>query len=644
MNWGMSLIYLPMMFFIYYNAGKIILKSAKYKNITVIKSIISGFIAVYFINFIVALPIQLLRLSWNIYFYGISSAYLLLIVLIVKINGIKPSFDFDRDNLLSFVKRHLRKYWLLYALVIVFSILSMANQQPYYSMNYDDPYYIGKIVHLIQSPAVLNENYFNGALTTETVGLERLLNTYELGYGYFATLFHISVPFFCRATMVIHNYILVLLVYYALAEVFAGKETALSQYVLLPFVVFIIPFGYLNVESFIHMYDGWQFQTAIFYGGSVVRVTAIPTILLFAKDLLEKIDFRKIIFMGMIYLVMLSFSSIFIQIGILMFLILIFIKIWIVYRETSIRSRKISAALSGGLLLGLVLSVSLIDKNALPSIAEGESFFIAYINDGAFFAYGFIILLATFPLCKDSIGRYLILAVTLFYLFLRLNIFEQLLAITSFDLFFVTLRTIASVEHMLLFFIGVILVKTVERISLTKWIAYFAAVCLTMTVVYWLKNIERFKLYEYLGSGVNKDGYSISRLLHNDQMIPNLISETGKYFETLDYGNYKLFLAESYSYDNTELDSMGFVMASNRIETSLRGGCGLTQTEYDTALDYFRGEKTYSELSIIVKKREIDYILIGDEKQYEELLGYNKECVMTFENGTQRMFWLMKLR
>lgn len=70
--------------------------------------------------------------------------------------------------------------------------------------------------------------------------------------------------------MVIHNYILVLLVYYALAEVFAGKETALSQYVLLPFVVFIIPFGYLNVESFIHMYDGWQFQTAIFYGGSVV--------------------------------------------------------------------------------------------------------------------------------------------------------------------------------------------------------------------------------------------------------------------------------------------------------------------------------------------------------------------------------------
>lgn len=149
--------------------------------------------------------------------------------------------------------------------------------------------------------------------------------------------------------MVIHNYILVLLVYYALAEVFAGKETALSQYVLLPFVVFIIPFGYLNVESFIHMYDGWQFQTAIFYGGSVVRVTAIPTILLFAKDLLEKIDFRKIIFMGMIYLVMLSFSSIFIQIGILMFLILIFIKIWIVYRETSIRSRKISAALSGAI-------------------------------------------------------------------------------------------------------------------------------------------------------------------------------------------------------------------------------------------------------------------------------------------------------
>lgn len=82
-------------------------------------------------------------------------------------------------------------------LVIIFTLLSIFNLLSYYRMNYDDSYYIGKIVNQVGSNALLSENYYNGNLSNVIDGgITRILNTFEISYGFFANLFNIDIPFF----------------------------------------------------------------------------------------------------------------------------------------------------------------------------------------------------------------------------------------------------------------------------------------------------------------------------------------------------------------------------------------------------------------------------------------------------------------
>lgn len=92
-------------------------------------------------------------------------------------------------------------------------------------MNYDDSYYIGKIVNQVGSNALLSENYYNGNLSNVIDGgITRILNTFEISYGFFANLFNIDIPFFCRVAMTIHNYILTFLCYKAVGELFIKRK------------------------------------------------------------------------------------------------------------------------------------------------------------------------------------------------------------------------------------------------------------------------------------------------------------------------------------------------------------------------------------------------------------------------------------
>ncbi|WRK53112.1 hypothetical protein SD457_23770 [Coprobacillaceae bacterium CR2/5/TPMF4] len=49
-----------------------------------------------------------------------------------------------------------------------------------------------------------------------------------------------------------------------------------------------------HAEFTVRMYDGWQFQTAIFYGSSVVRVMAIPILIIFGIELVKNLLSKKL--------------------------------------------------------------------------------------------------------------------------------------------------------------------------------------------------------------------------------------------------------------------------------------------------------------------------------------------------------------
>lgn len=95
----------------------------------------------------------------------------------------------------------------------------------------------------------------------------RALNTYELLYSFFGSLFHISLVFFCRCTMTFHNYAIVFFIVKLFVSIFVDEK--ISQYSIL--FLLLIPAGYAakgDLSFKIRMYDNWRFQTAI-YGGQL---------------------------------------------------------------------------------------------------------------------------------------------------------------------------------------------------------------------------------------------------------------------------------------------------------------------------------------------------------------------------------------
>ena len=103
-----------------------------------------------------------------------------------------------------------------------------------YEFDYDDAYYIAKVVNSIGTPSLMNESFYTGWLTT-SVDYARMVNTYEITYGALASIFHINPVYFCKVSMVIHNYTMFALAIKQLAS-FVTKRKA--QYALIPFFLF----------------------------------------------------------------------------------------------------------------------------------------------------------------------------------------------------------------------------------------------------------------------------------------------------------------------------------------------------------------------------------------------------------------------
>lgn len=333
MNYILGLIFLVFILFYYNILGNLIINfvDAKYTKLSSFK-ILTGFIFCYFISFIIGLPCQFFKVNWNIFFYSMLIANIILFFY-----SFKHTFK-DLNGFFKFINKKLNKKsiiewlknnWVCLVFVIVFMFFSLSNVMALYQLNYDDTYYISKIVNSIGTPALQNENFYNGMLVNQSdIDLGRILNTYEISYGFWASLFHIKVSFFCRLVMNLHNYIIFVIVIKNLASLFLKENKC--QYVILPFFIFLISSGYLmeaNQNYHIRIYDLWQFQTAMWYGGSIVRTLTIPVMFLYALPLLlDKIRIKPFLTITAVSITMLSFSSVALPMVVVLFFVLYILK------------------------------------------------------------------------------------------------------------------------------------------------------------------------------------------------------------------------------------------------------------------------------------------------------------------------------
>lgn len=663
MNYIKTFIFLICILAFNYIVGTACLKVFKKEKSNFTLKIVAGFITLFLLGFCVGLPAQVLAASWTIYFIAfciVMGIVLILSILFVKhdlINVLKRV----KKKPLYFIKHHLLQYWFIYLLVFFFSAFSILNTQPYLWCNYHDDYYIAKVVNLQGAPHLLDEQYLLGLkivrssfFTYISAQGYRFLNTYEVTYAALGSIFGIDLAFFCRFSICIYMYLIVFLTYKLLAEKFI-KNIYTSQYALLVFSLLLIPAGYASgLKLSIRMFENWRFQTAIYYGGSIVRVLGLPLFILSFSELINKINIKSIFSFLCCFILLLSFqtsalSYLFFIAPILLFLLILKgVNIKVIGRKKNILFIIIVTLFL--LLITLsdqILSCFPIDMSRCNDLIKS---YTPYYNDificDIFALFGFIPVAMSLYLDrkKDQLF-YIDLFILCAYLVFRFNKSNYYIAMVSQYLFYSALRIMTSVLLLIIFSTGVfvvnILSKVKQRISqIIIPIVSLAMVLCTVTNVY----ANRGKVIKYTkeAQSATPQGYSLKILTDNDKMLPDMIANVGNYFNKLPYGNYRLLSEGQIPYKNTYIDNESFLLASNRIELFFNGTKGEEESNsnYRIVLKFLKGEADYSTAVQIIRQSGIKYIFTTREKCKNELVANNNKILY---NDKENHAWLIAI-
>lgn len=645
MNHIMTFIFLCFIFFYYQIVGKSVNGLLKIDNKALTTNIISGFIIFFFISFILGVPLQYLHVSWNLFFYTLLIINIIIFILCFKKCYGNFNKFYNKVKSIKFIDivTFMKDNWLLIVFVLLFSLFSTANNMSLYQFNYDDSYYIGKIINSVGTPSLMNEDFFNGILLpVGTTDLPRICNTYEITYGFLASLFHINITFFCKVGMVIHNYILIVVVMKHLASLFI-KNKCKSQYVMLPFFVLLISHGYLmehgiDLFSFnfkIRSYDLWQFQTAIWYGSSVVRVLAIPILLIYSLPLIKnKIKILNFVFIVIISCVMVSFTTGALPIIVFSAIALLILKfgynVYISFKNKQYKNLVINLIVAFSIIFIVLISKKL-DHTFLLSevnynsfLSDLEPFKLHYIGLDFIYSHFLFIMIAILIIYIKSNLKYIILFTAILILLVSEGYAGELLCLTSFKYNFVVLRFYSSIQFLLIFMIGMGVVWFASINTKNLIINIIAVLFILSSITYIYYNYDDIRYNNFLGSGINETGYDFTNIINKENMMPDIFNKISDYFNDLPYGNYTLIAPASFKINSYYSLQTGFNMVSNRIQIMNRSQNNNDNDNYTIINSYLNNETDLLEAQDALNYFKQTYILTFSNSQKEELesIGY----------------------
>ena len=172
-NYLMSFVFLLLILLYYLLVGSLFFLKVKNLKNKFGVYIITGLIVTFSTGWIFGFPCQIYSKSWSFFSKGYS--ILLILIGVISIIGnvifrkkcIRKLIDNVHDNpkyLVGLLMDHLKKYWFIYVLVLIFTWFSITNLMPYTKNNYGDDYYIVKMVHNIKIDHLLSEDVTGNAL------------------------------------------------------------------------------------------------------------------------------------------------------------------------------------------------------------------------------------------------------------------------------------------------------------------------------------------------------------------------------------------------------------------------------------------------------------------------------------------------
>lgn len=659
MNYLKSILFLAIIILYYYIVGGFGIKLFRIKKNTWSMKLIVGFILTFFVGFIVGFPLQLISVSWILYavIYGLFLLTMLIISILKTKHELKHFVKKIKSHPKSVIIHHLKGHWFIYLLVILFTLLSVTNTQPYLWNNYHDDYYISKIVHLAGTKNLLNENYITGMLLNRTSLFSfakaqgyRLFNTYELTYSFFDSLFAINLAFFCRFTMAIHNYLICFMVYQLFVELFVDYKW--SQFALFFFVLLLIPAGYAargaKMPVFIRMYENWRFQTAIFYGGSITRVLSIPLLIIFGYPLINKMSLQKAFFLLIVIVTLISFQTN----GLCYVLFLLPIFVFIKLLNKLIKHLKKKAIINICLIaFSLFLVLILLSNNLLKylpiNISKYETIYknyLPYYNN--VFSYDVFALSAFIPVSlmiileKDKQKRWIHVLVLLAFLIIRLNKSSIYIAVISTN-FYGIARIVTSILLAIVAYDGIVLMRLIRKIKHSQYVApaCMGVLSIALMVTILTKN-DTLKAYSATEDNMTPLGYSFQTLTDNDQMLPDPVVKVGMYFNSLPSGNYILLSEGHIKYKNTYFDNQSFLFSSNRVALWFDSRDQETNIDYQKILLYLQGKAPFSYVKGVFAYIHCDYVYTTKELVKKDLVSRKCKVVM---HDIQNHAYLLKV-
>lgn len=289
-----------------YGIGLVITK----KESTFSYKLLLGYVVYTFFQAIGGIITQFFKLDWLIY-----KSYMILLVGILLcfiVRHLYKNKNFQNQKILGRFVQHINTYKALYILAFVMVVLALMNVVYLWLGNQqDDGWYLMKVANLPYLGNQYDINYATGF--QDTLGLYRTLNTFELDYAFWSDLFTIYPSVFCKAIMAFFNYFLILnAIYEFVIQLIKSDEkiktTVNISILLIPILFFCINQETLANHGILNQQDGWHFNTAVWYGSSIVRCLS-PFILISPILIKKKIDLKDIILICMTCVALISKAS-----------------------------------------------------------------------------------------------------------------------------------------------------------------------------------------------------------------------------------------------------------------------------------------------------------------------------------------------
>lgn len=271
---------------------------------------ICGYLFYSFIIAIGGIVIQLLNLSWYLFFW-----YTILIIIALLIFILYRSKKEKIKIFLIGIKEFLKKYWFLFIISGILIVISLAYSEWIWLNNcLDDGFYLNKIATLpyIENPFITNAS--TGLVEIQNGFNSYIVNTGELEMSVYVFLLQVTPTVFTRIFLSGFNYFLFACCIYAFAEKII-KSTNIKcseytiQYIVSIILLFSFSWNFMVVKEILVVQDSWQFNTAMYYASSIVRTMGILIILVhFIEN--NKIRICDILLVVLVSIVLVSKSTI----------------------------------------------------------------------------------------------------------------------------------------------------------------------------------------------------------------------------------------------------------------------------------------------------------------------------------------------